>query len=361
MKIAYVLSTNPFEENGVNKKVKSQVHAWEMLGNEVQVFSILVHESERKKKQYLKARIYPRKKLFILPKEFKKDIKQFNPDIVYLRFEVFKPFQYSILKKFNVVTEINTDDLVEYKLLAEENIREKIRLMYHILTRWIILKYSKGIISVTHELLTVSYINRFRKPSFVVPNSINLEDYDVVTKKRNEIPQLVTMGTADYPWHGIDKIIELAKSTMGLLSFHIIGPDGLGYPKLNNVKFYGYLKQKDYETIISHCDIGISTLSLHRKKMNEANSLKLRDYLAYGLPSIIGYRDTAFLNEIPKWIFELPNIKSNISENKLEIIEFCKKMKNYVVEHDESRLFIDSAVIEKNRLSFMGSLIHLEN
>ena len=66
------------------------------------------------------------------------------------------------------------------------------------------------------------------------------------------------MGTSDYPWHGIEKIIELAKKTENELFFHIIGLNSTNYPNLKNVKFYGYLMQEDYEKIIEKCDIGIS-------------------------------------------------------------------------------------------------------
>jgi len=360
MKIAYILSADPFEENGVNKKVKSQVDTWKSLGNEVQIFSILVNEGKQREENYLKSKIYIRKRIFFLPKSFKKDITAFNPDIVYFRFEVYKPFHLSILKSFYTIVEINSNDVVELKLLAEKSIREKIRAFYNLLTRWIIFKYVKGIISVTYELLSITYMNKYKKHSLVVPNSLILNDFTILKKCYNKIPQLVFMGTSDYPWHGIEKIIELAKETENELFFHIIGSNGTNYLTLKNVQFYGYLLREDYEKIIEKCNIGISTLSLHKKCMNEANSLKLREYLAYGLPSIIGYKDTAFMDNIPEWILELPNEKNNVLDYKDKIIEFCYKMKNVIVTHDESKKYIDSVLIEKSKLSLMENLVKSE-
>ncbi|MCD4704643.1 hypothetical protein K8R66_01050 [bacterium] len=362
MKIAYILSADPFEENGVNKKVKSQVDTWKSLGNEAKIFSILVNKGKKKREEnYLKSKIYLRKIIFILPKSFKKDITAFKPDIVYLRFEVFKPFHFSLLKNFNTFVEINTDDIVEFKLLAEKSIREKIRLFYHLLTRWIIFKYVKGIISVTNELLSITYMNKYQKPSIVVPNSLILKDFKILKKINNEIPQLVFMGTSDYPWHGIDKIIELAKKTENELFFHIIGNNGSNYPELRNVIFYGYLFREEYEKIIKKCDFGIGTFALHRKKMNETSVLKIQEYLAYGLPIIIGYQDTALLNTINvNWILQLPNSEKNVINNVNKIVDYCYDMKDYIVQHREVKKIIDSFIIEKRKLNFMENLIRLE-
>ncbi|MDO9578466.1 MAG: glycosyltransferase [Candidatus Cloacimonadales bacterium] len=360
MKIAYILSADPFEENGVNKKIKSQTDTWKSFGHNVKIFSILVNEGTHRTENYFNSSIYQREKIFILPKSFRKDLTDFKPDIVYLRFEVFKPFHLSILKSFNVIVEINTNDIVEFKLQASKSIREKIRLIYHLLTRWIIFKYAKGIISVTDELLSKHYMNKYKKPSLVIPNNLILKNFKILKKSNNKIPNLVFMGTSDYPWHGIEKIIELAKETENELFFHIIGSEDTNYPNLKNVKFYGYLLRKDYEKIIEKCDIGISTLSLHKINMNEASSLKLREYLAYGLPSIIGYRDTAFINSIPKWILEIPNEESNLLYNKNRIIDFCNRMKDVIVTHEESKKYIDSKLIEKNRMNFMENLIQSE-
>ena len=73
--------------------------------------------------------------------------------------------------------------------------------------------------------------------------------------------------------------------------------------------------------ILGQAHIGIASLALHRKKMQEASPLKLREYLAAGLPSITAYRDTDFPDGAP-FLLELPNTADNIPENLQAIDSF---------------------------------------
>jgi len=358
MKILYLLSADPFEENGVNKKVKSQVDAWKSFGHEVFIYSILVNNGKQRSDNFLQSKIFKRKMVFFLPQNFKKNIKELNPDIVYCRFEIFKPFHWTILKKYRSVIEINSDDIGEIKKLSKTSLRNKIRYLYNYFTRWIFFKYAKGIVSVSYELLKFPFMNKYKKPSIVIPNNLILENFQTIKDLHSNIPQLVFMGTSNYEWHGIDKIIELARQTKEKLFFHIIGSDGAIYPKLSNVKFHGYLFREEYERIIRKCNIGISTLSLYKKDMIEASSIKLREYLAYGLPSIVGYTETAFINkQIPDWILQLPNSERNVIDNIDGILDFCYKMKDVIVTHNEINQYIDSMVIEKQKIEFFENII----
>jgi glycosyltransferase involved in cell wall biosynthesis len=230
-----------------------------------------------------------------------------------------------------------------------------------LLTRNFIIKYSKGFVAVSNEILALSHIKKYKKDNIVIPNSLNLVEYPILKRsdKGNVIPHILFMGTFDYPWHGIDKIIQLAQKTEDKLFFHIIGSDGKNYIDLKNVKFYGYLSREEYTKIVSKCDIGIGTLALHRKKMNETSALKVLEYLAYGLPIIIGSNDTAFFNikRLPKWVLKLPNKENNVLENIDRIVDFCYEIKNYVVCHKDVEKYIDSLKLEKQRMEFFKKIL----
>lgn len=358
MKIAYLLSADPFEENGVNKKVKSQTNAWKKAGNDVQIFTIQVNKRETITKQFLESKIYHRNCFFSINKELFRDIKDFNPQILYFRYELFKPFLLKIFHEFVTIVEINSDDIKELGLLAKKSVKHQIRNLHNKLSRRIILKNASAFVSVTHELIALRYMNPYRKSYIVVPNSIDLNDYKILKQASNKIPQLCFMNVSDYKWHGLDKVLQLAKASEGKLFIHIIGTNGHGYEKIENVKFHGYMVRKEYEKIISECDVGLSSLSLYEKGLSEACSLKLREYLAFGLPSIIGYSETAFYNRnLPEWILQLPNNDLNISSNIERIIEFSYKYRDFIVYEELSKNFISSDIVEYDKIEFFRKII----
>jgi glycosyltransferase involved in cell wall biosynthesis len=49
----------------------------------------------------------------------------------------------------------------------------------------------------------------------------------------------------------------------------------------------GWLSHHDVNEVVYACDLGVSPLALEKKRMKEAQSLKVRHYLAMGLPVLI--------------------------------------------------------------------------
>ena len=66
---------------------------------------------------------------------------------------------------------------------------------------------------------------------------------------------------------------------------------------------------------MSAADVAIGTLSLHTKQMEEACPLKVREYLAWGLPVIIGYKDTEFPAPDTAFLLQLPNNPTNVHDH----------------------------------------------
>jgi hypothetical protein len=99
----------------------------------------------------------------------------------------------------------------------------------------------------------------------------------------------------------------------------------------------------------------IYTLALERKNMKEACPLKVREYLSYGYPIVIGYEDTAFLGKDVDFILKLKGDKSN--ESSVELMRhFIEKTKAYIVSSDSIRS-IDVRELEEERLSFIEKII----
>ncbi len=360
MKIAYLLTHDIRQEDGVTKKITQQVKTWRAMGHEVEVFAI-INVNEPLSDYCNGHRLFHNSMWLAEPRNLVKSILDYKPEIIYLRFEPFKPFINLLVRQFPTVLEINSDDISEYRLRAKKSIKGKLLHYYNLLTRRILLKKVAGLVGVTEELLTLPENRKYRKPSLVVPNGIDLKQFGTLkVPKENSIPQLVFLCSNDQPWQGTDKLIRLARNSIGKLAFHIIGVS-LDKTAPPNMTYYGYLHKEEYESIMKLSDIGIGTLALHRKNMNEACPLKVREYLAYGLPVITGYNDTAFMGQedLPNWLLEIPNTENNIDDYLTQIIDFSYKMKNFVLPK-KNISFIDYNELEEKRLAFMASILALQ-
>lgn len=367
MKIAYILSWELCSNDGVTKKVFTQCKSWIAMGHQVEIFNISKDCSEVKND--LSVHTFRRKisKNFI--KEFQfvhhvykilfRHLEDYNPDMVYLRSETYNPILGVIMKNYPTVIEINTNEESELKLHAQKSIKGKIRLWYYLVMRKKYYSKARAFCCVTYEIANLPGIKQFNKPTIVIPNTVLVKEFGKRTINHQPLPQLVYISTPDQPWQGIDKIINLAKETKGKLEFHIIGLNENGHNKLENVKFYGFLDRKNYEEIICSSDIGICTIALHRKNMTEACPLKTREYIAYGLPIITGYNDTAFIGkENPDWMLKIPNRENNLKDNVNEVLNFCYKYKGYKISPSESKQHVDNWTYESQKIKFFQSIIN---
>jgi glycosyltransferase involved in cell wall biosynthesis len=319
MKIAYIVDLHNLSESGILKKFLMQIEAWQRCGCEAHLFILLKNPNKNLNLSKTNSTV-----IQASPNHFKRlrDILRFisainawDPDILYLRFNLFTPFIDRLLSEYPTVVEINTDDIIQFK-----NTCSPFVFWVHMLTRDLILRKAKGFVPVTHEI--AAKFERYNKPTLVVANGIDFSMYEPIPAPINKFPQLTFIGTPGYSWHGVDKIVEMAQ-LFPQWRFSIIGYDtldGMAKPP-DNLALCGYLSKKEYDVILRRTDVAIGTLALHRKGMNEACALKVREYLARGIPTIIAHRDTDFPRRVP-FLLEIPNSESTIRDSKGEIERF---------------------------------------
>jgi len=363
MKIAYLLQWNGGPETGVFKKVIEQVRTWKDYGHETGVFILSrLKESKAIWTDYLKdtpifTRVYSSRRFGI--KGFIERVQQANtliddlvnwqPDLTYYRYHLYWLGFYK-LNSIPLCIEINTDDLKEYKCWPF------FHRWYNHLTRSRLLGMSKGMVFVTTELANKPHFKRYHKPCAVIGNGIALEEYPVLPAPHNPRPRLVFIGKSGHKWHGIDKITWMAKRFPNW-DFELIGTNKLDIVNdlPGNVSAYGSMERPEYENIMRHADIAIGTLSLHTKGMEEASPLKVREYLAYGIPTIIGYSDTDFPEGSP-YLLQIPNTPDNVKENIERIEGFVETYKGRRVPR-EVVAHLDVKEKEKKRLAFFENLM----
>nr|WP_247670967.1 glycosyltransferase [Pseudoalteromonas sp. MMG005] len=173
-----------------------------------------------------------------------------------------------------------------------------------------------------------------------------------------QIPSILFIGTPGLNWHGVDLLVKFAKYAKNRIHFHVVGfNDTSTTESLSNITFHGYLPMEKYSEIARQCSIGLGTLALHRKNMMEACPLKVREYLSAGLPSVLPYKDTAFLDERPDWILNVSSSEDGLSKEAMEkVIEFAQEYKDYIIPKEDVLKYIDSNALEQKRVDFFSCI-----
>lgn len=350
--IVYLLHWNEGAKSGVFQKVKQQVMAWRDQGDRVSVHVISAGNQDADWRQHL-----PEIPVFFYRyygissrlKAWRKAIEQIirqSPDLVYFRYDLYMPGMERLMRQSLVVVEINTDDVREFCLGLTP------RCYYNRLTRSKILGKAAGMVFVTHELAESPHFASFAKPHCVIANGVRLDSISQLPPSLSDHPRLVFMGTEGQPWHGVDKVLWLA-AQLPEWRFDLIGIHTVTAPA--NVFLHGVLSENDYRRILSQADVAIGTLALHRIGMHEACPLKTRAYLASGLPVIIGYRDTDFLDGAP-FLLQLPNTETNVSSHLDEIKAFVAAWRGKRVQRADIQ-HLDVSVKEAQRLAFFERIM----
>lgn len=350
MKIAYLLVLKETKYMSVLDKVLSQVESWNKFDVRAKLFLIA-------KVQITNPNVVVINEGSALSNALKlfKLLKCFNPDALYHRLWVFSPLLLPLITKYKLVAEINTDVFKEIELEKKSSVKSFIVYLYNKLTEKYYYKSLHSAISVTKELENYRGISN----TYTVPNSIVVKDfpYRKLINREDKI-NIFFIGTPGMSWHGIDVLMNIAQILCEKATFHVVGFDKEDVRNTpSNVIFYGFMHIDDYSEVAKRCSIGIGTLALHRKQMHEACPLKVREYLAAGIPVVLPYIDTAFIEEAPEWVLNLDIINSgNIDKACQDILSFAVSYNHYVIPQVEVNKFIDSELLERKRIDFILSL-----
>jgi hypothetical protein len=159
-------------------------------------------------------------------------------------------------------------------------------------------------------------------------------------------------------WHGVDKLIHFA----GIYPDVIVNIVGYSQKDVEisvppNVHLFGFLDQARLKEVLKNTDVACGTLALHRKNMDEACPLKVREALAYGIPVVLGYRDTDLNGLELDTILRIPNTDDNVVSHAERIHTFAYNMVGKRVDRDLIRSRIDQVEKEKERLRFFVDVL----
>jgi glycosyltransferase involved in cell wall biosynthesis len=349
MKIAYVAQLEADRETGVNKKIIDQVTAWERSGHQARLFA-LSPSSERwggwqgvpiEIESYASA---PRG--VMASQRLARAVRDFSPDIVYYRMGVCYPGFQTLARTRPTVVEVNSDNerearvrmgFVKYRIFLAAGRR--------------LLKRAIGAVSVSQSVGEA--LRAQGMEVLVLGNSIDMSRVRAAPPPANPAPRLIFLGSLGCVWHGVDKL-KAAAVRFPHWTFDVVGltPADVSGPLPQNVVFHGFLPASKYERLLSAADVALGTLALHRKGMKDTTSLKVREYLAAGLPVISGHPDPDFTTEVP-YLLELPNSESNVSANLDRIEHFVLRWRGLRVQRSDV-LHLDISAKERQRLAFFN-------
>jgi hypothetical protein len=357
MRIAYFAHVNAARRSGVLHKIAGQIERWSAAGHEVQLY-IATRDHDDPWSERLGAKVVVRRydsplsRIKVMAR-LVESVRAFHPSLVYLRWDLFYPPMLRFPRRAPLVVELNTDDE------AESALGSGVRSTYNRFTRGLLLGRARGFVFVTSELSAKPSFAGFKAVHRVVTNGIELAAYPSPPAVEGPAPRLAFVGTADQPWHGVDKLVELA-ARRPAWRFDIVGLDAdtalIAGPPPANVVWHGALDRVRVVEVLATADIGVGTLALHRKSMTEACPLKVREYLAVGLPILYGYSDPD-ADALGRYTLRIDNTETNVIDALDAIDDFVTRSRGVRVPRP-AVAHIDVAVKEGQRLALFDELVH---
>jgi len=253
----------------------------------------------------------------------------------------------NVVRRQTVFTEHHSKELEEIAL--RRGLRPFVRRILEKKYGSRILRATHGIIGVTDEIRHYE-LNRAgcKQPSLVLPNGISLEGIPLKPPSvfNGKSLQLAFASSQFSPWQGLDRLLEGLRFWHGRsprLTLHLIGRltpaqeatiRRMGLAEM--VRIHGVLYGNDLDKVLADCHLAIGSLALHRKVLKEACALKVREYIARGLPFVVSHDDPDLPAGLP-WVLKIPADESpveidalvNFAEDVSQLPSLAKEMRDY--------------------------------
>ena len=307
MRVAH-LNYFPYFVAGLDKKIKEQALSAKQLGINIDFYVLnLDFDATDKNVIYIKTKnaSFLKRKLFrfkVIEENF-----DFNSyDIVILRYPMTTDFSSSsFIRKYGskIISEHHTDEISELRLDRGLFSRLKVYLEQYNSREY--LNNVKAIIGVTDEIRTLECAKtKFPKNSFVFSNGIQVATIPI-SKRIEFLDELNVIFVASVftKWQGLDRVLNgLVKYSANCkIQMKLIGKIpheyGILLEKLKentNVSLVmkHHVQSNEMADEYDNQHLAIGTLTQFRTNMQESCPLKVREYIATGLPFVYSYNDS---------------------------------------------------------------------
>jgi hypothetical protein len=229
-------------------------------------------------------------------------------DVVLLRYMVFDPFVlifgFLIRNRFTIH---HSKEIEELKLVRLDW-RGRAASLLERFTGFVNSRQVKGFVGVTRDIAKYQIrINGAKCPAGFYPNGVDTNQVDILEDRRDEDINIAFVCGKFTPWHGLDRLVQAAwdyeanPSRDVRITIHLIGT--LNHEQMvfvsdrvlshSTIVCHGHKNHEEYRVILAKCDIGLGSLALDRQNLSEGTVLKVREYLALGLPVYSAFLDAA--------------------------------------------------------------------
>lgn len=356
MRIAYLARWGLGHESGILKKMAAQMRTWMRMGHSVHFFAFSPDQEVWPKLDDIPRTVRHGDNLLTRltgGRGAQSAVESWNPDVVYLRWSTYYPGWDRVADRFPTVIELNGDDVQNNRLTLPYPLY-----VAHRLTRSRILKRARGFVSVSRDLARNPIYARYELPTTVIGNGVDFSEIEQLPAPSNPSPRLVFLGYGGAAWHGLDKLAALAERRP-TWEIDIVGAerDAVESPA-GNLRFHGRLDREDYLGILRRADVAVGSLAFHRQGIGSTSAIKTGEYLAHGIPTIIGYEETE-LPEGHPLVLQLPNTPDNVEANIGEIEAFVHRARGQRVDRASIAAF-DLRATERARLEFLRRFVDAE-
>lgn len=217
-------------------------------------------------------------------------------DVFLLRYYVHDPFQLLFIRRCKKPVYLVHHTLEGPELAMSGGLKDRLRSAFDNIIANPCIKAASGIVGVTNEI--IEYENaraKVKKQSFLYPNGIVFTSNEIAEDHRTETPEILFVASYFASWHGLDLLLDEMKKNNSHFVLHVVGDvfdEDIRSAKHDpRVIIHGRKSHAEIKQLAAKCWGGVSCFGLHRVKMKEACTLKVREYLMLGLPVYAGYTE----------------------------------------------------------------------
>jgi len=275
-------------------------------------------------------------------------------DVIYLRYPLMDLSALSYAKRYGykTITQHHGKELQEIKTYK---IRLPFKIFQYINERFLapkFFKYIKGLTAISDDL--VEYEQRrvdFKGNTKRFSNGINPEQFSMTNPPIFEKEfNLIMVSSSFTAWHGLDRLLK------SLVKFHhdtitinlfLVGKMSSEFNDLItacdaneslHIHQMGKLYDKDLDAVFEKAHMACDSLAMFHLDMNEASTLKSKEYIARGIPFLYSAPDHDLLS-LEKYLYNVKNENSLIDFHK--ILKFYKKLDIVTMQKEMHNTTID--------------------
>ena len=338
-KIIYV-NFSSIESSGITNKLENQAKALKNNSKNAEVICFIPYHNKITSSENVTyvnlPKFTPKLSLLLKPKFVSAYLKNYDTDIVILRFMHYTPFFWYFFrnKHYKLIVEYHT--LIIPELM---NNNRYVIASINFFSKKLCESVIDAKICVTQEILEAE---KFTKPMKMISNGTEVANFkkDIFKSYDKKNLSIIFIASLNQPWQGLTRILYSLREWIELsdvdITLHIAGNISSNEVDISgiedNIIFHGYLDGNQLDNLFKDANIAFSTLALYTKKMQDACSLKSREYLSRGIPFIYAYIDPD-ISEDFAYALKVPNNDTIIDFSLVE--QFLLSL-NYLYNEGDS-------------------------